>query len=294
MRAKSTNTTLLILTILLCLLVLGLGAYTYSFYSELQENESQLIKDKQLIEQELEQEIVRYTTLLEKNNALSLEMSIAKERLEAFKKRIDSSEVTRSIVQQYQMELSKLRKERELFFRQNDSLKQETRRLSDLQERTQSSLDSLTRQREKISAPALTQETPAILKKPFITISNMQIYGVIQRNSGKFVNTTRAARAQMIRVCYKVDANEHITASELTFYVRVVNQENKLVGIERSVILDTGEQLSYNTQTSIQYKNQSYKVCELVLPVRPFSKGDYKIEIYGNQGLITSADLSLK
>ncbi len=292
MRTKNTNTTLIVLTILLCLVVIGLGAYTYSFYNEVKENESQLLKDKELIQAELDEEIVRYSQLLEEKNSLSSNLTVAKERLEAFQKRIDSNEVTRSIVQQYQLELRQLRKEREVLFRQNDSLQQETRRLFNLQERTQNSLDSLTKVKQVIPKPQIVLSEPTTLPK--ITISNMQAYAVIQRNSGKFVNTTRAARAQMVRVCYVVDANEGIPASELTFYVKVFDDKNKLIGIERKITLDNGEQLQYNTETSISYQKKEYKICELVLPVRPFGKGVYSIEIYDTQGLVFAADLTLK
>lgn len=292
MRTKNTNTTLLILTILLCLVVVGLGAYTYSFYNEVKENENELLKDKELIKAELDDEIVRYSKLLEEKNVLSSQLSVAKERLEAFQKRIDSNEVTRSIVQQYQLELRQVRKEREVLFRQNDSLQQETKRLSDLQARTQNSLDSLTKTREVIPEKTTLENTP--ITTPKITTSNLQAYGVIQRNSGKFVNTTRAARAQMVRVCYEVDKLDDIPAAELTFYVKVRNEKNKLIGIERKVTLDNGESLSYNTETSINYQNQTYKICELVLPVRPFGKGIYRIEIYNLQGFVSATELTLK
>ena len=293
MRNKSTNTTLLILTTLLCLVVVGLGAYTYSFYTKVKDNETQLLKDKELIQAELEEEIVRYTRLLEEKSILMSELSVAKERLEAFQKRIDSNEVTRSIVQQYQMELRQLRKERELLFRQNDSLQQETTRLSDLQRRTQNSLDSITKQREQTQRESLVPEIvkPAVSK---ITLSNIQAQGVIQRNSGKFVNTSRAVRAQMIRLCYQVDENNKIPVSEFSFYVKVLNQNNKLIGIERTKTLETGEKILYNTETTIAYKQKPYKVCELVLPIASFSKGIYTIQIYSEQGMLSSTNLTLK
>jgi len=293
MRNKSTNTTLVILTILLCLVVMGLGVYTYSFYNELKENETQLIKDKELIQSELDEEIVRYSKLIEGKSALTSELSVAKERLEAFQKRIDSNKITRSVVQQYQMELRQLRKERELLFRQNDSLQQEIRRLSDQQARTQNSLDSIAKQREiaRVTEVLKTSPTPPA---PIITLSKIQSQGVIQRNSGKFVNTTRAARAQMIRLCYEVDANPEIPVSEITFYVKVTDEKNKLIGIERTTSLATEEKINYNTETKIAYQQKPYNICELVLPVSSFSKGVYTIEIYSNQGLLSSTNLTLK
>ena len=292
MPSKSTNTTLLILTILLCMVVLGLGAYTYSFYNEVKENKNELIKDKALIKAELDEEIVRYGKLLQDKSQMSLELSRAKERLEALQKKIDSNEITRSVVRQYQEELRQLRKESALLFRQNDSLQQETKRLSDLQERTQNSLDSITKERRELLKEISNER--AVAAAPRIRLSNIQAQGVIQRNSGKFVNTSRAGRAQMVRLCYMLDAVQDLPATQMTFYVKVLNSSDKLIGIERSVILDSGEKLSYNTETSIQYKNESHKICELVLPIQSFGKGDYNIAIYDKYGLLETTGLTLK
>jgi len=292
MPSKSTNNTLLILTILLCLVVLGLGAYTYSFYNEIKENKKELIKDKALIQAELDEEISRYGMLLKEKSALSSELAVAKERLVGLQKRIDSNEITRGIVQEYQLELKKLRRQREVLFKQNDSLQQETIRLSDLQERTQNSLDSITKERSKVVI--LEPEQTTIAAQPSISISNLEAQGVIQRNSGKFVNTSRAGRAQMLRLCYEVDENKDAAISEVTFFVKVLNSSNKLIGIERFTTLDSGEKLSYNTETSIQYQKESHKVCQLILPIRPFQKGTYTIEVYNKRGLLTATKIALK
>lgn len=293
MRKKSTNTTLVVLTILLCLVVLGLGAYTYSFYNQVKESENQLQKDKQLVETELQEEIVRYNKLLLENNLLSSQLSQAKDRLEAFQKRIDSNQFTRSVLQQYQLELRQLRKERESLFRQNDSLTQETQRLSQRQERTQKSLDSLKSQRQEpvvIVQESEQKSNPASL----LTVSKVKVYAVIQRNSGKFVSTSRAARAQMLRICYEVIATQPLSNPELTFYVKVTNEENNLIGIERFATLDSGEKLSYNTTTTFNYPNKPYNICDLVLPVSKFSKGAYTVQIFGEQGLLSTTNLTLK
>ncbi len=290
---KNTNTTLLILTILLCLVVVGLGAYTYSFYNEVKENQNQLVKDKELIQSELNEEINRYGKLLEENNEMSSQLSLAKKRLEDLQKKIDSNEVTRSVVQQYQLELRQLRKEREFLFKQNDSLQQETRRLSDLQEKTQNSLDSITKERD-LALLDRKKDTIRAINTPQITISSLQAKGVIRRNSGKYVNTSRAGRAQMVRLCYQVDPNLKLPNSQLTFYVRMLNRDKRLIGIERSVVLESGDKLSYNVETSIQYKNELYRICELILPIHSFGKGNYEIEIYNKYGLLETTDLILK
>lgn len=292
MRKKSTNNTLLVLTLLLCLVVIGLGAYTYSFYNQVKASEAQLQKDKELVETELREEIIRYNKLLAENNQLSSQLSQAKDRLEAFKNRIDSNEITRGVLQQYQLELRKLRKEREVLFRQNDSLTQETQRLSQLNERTQYSLDSLAN--EKQTPVVAAKEQQEVARLPKFNVSGIKAYGVIQRNSGKFVNTTRAARAQMLRVCYEISATQALRDPELTFYVKVTNEQNKLVGIERFVTLDSGQKLAYNVATSITYHNKPYSICELVLPISSFGKGVYTVQIYSDEFMLATTDVTLK
>lgn len=293
MRNKSTNTTLLVLTILLCLVVIGLGAYTYSFYNQVKESENQLLKDKQLVEAELQEEIVRYDKLLSENSQLTSQLSQAKDRLEAFQKRIDSNQVTRGVLQQYQLELRKLRKEREVLFRQNDSLTQETQKLTVANKRIQNSLDSITSTRKE--PVVVTNElTPIVKPEPKVSVSNLKAYGVIQRNSGKFVSTSRAARAQMVRICYEVMAVQPLPDPALTFYVKVTNAKNNLIGVEHFVTLRSGEKVSYNATTSITYQNQPYNICELVLPLSTFAKGVYTVQILSDRGVLATTDLTLK
>jgi len=137
MGTKSTKNTLLILTILLCLVVVGLGAYTLKVHGEMQENESRLKEEKAIIAQELKEEIKKYTDVLTEKNMLSNQLSDAKENLEALQKRLDSNEITQSTVRAYRIELNKMRRERELLFKQNDSLLNETERLAKLNEDNQ-------------------------------------------------------------------------------------------------------------------------------------------------------------
>lgn len=296
MRNKSTNTTLLILTILLCLVVAGLGAYTYSFHTKVKENETQLVKNMLLLKAELKEEIDKYSLLLEEKKALSSELIIAKERLEILQKMIDSNEITSSVVHQYQIEIRQLREEWKVLFNQNDILKQEARRFFNLHDHTQNSLDSITK--KSISLPiidiVIKDRPEVIVPETQIKVTNLQAYGVIQRRSGKFASTSRATRAQMVRVCYVVEMTELSYPSERIFYVRVIAKNDKLIGIERKITLEMGNKLAYNTETNIGYQSQPYTICELVLPIKAFNKGDYKVEIYNSKGLLKATNLILK
>ncbi|WP_299212013.1 hypothetical protein [uncultured Dokdonia sp.] len=293
MSTKSTKNTLLLLTILLCVVVLGLGAYTVKFYGEVQENESQLKEEKAFIEQELKEEIKRYNEVLSEKNILENELSDAKEHLEDLQKRLDSNKITQSIVRAYRIELTKVRRERELLFKQNDSLLNETERLAKLQAETQDALEKATK-----AQSTLENDNKALIEKinigAQITASNLIVRGVIQRNSGKFLNTSRANRAKMVRICYEVNENKLAKAGTLNFFVQVLNGQGKMIGVPREEKLSNGESIRFNSRTSIPYSNKPFNVCELVLPVQTFEEGTYTVNVFHEDRLLLTSPLVLK
>ncbi|MFT5890815.1 MAG: hypothetical protein ACI9Y7_000913 [Dokdonia sp.] len=293
MSTKSTKNTLLLLTILLCIVVISLGAYTVKFYGEVQKNESQLKEEKALIEQELKEEIKRYNDVLTEKNILANELYDAKKHLEDLQKRLDSNEVTQSIVRAYRIELTKIRRERELLFKQNDSLLNETERLAKLQAATQDALEKATKAQNTLetSNKALTEKLNLGAQ---ITASNIIVRGVIQRNSGKFLNTSRANRAKMVRICYEVNENKLAKARDLNFFVQVLNSQGKMIGIPREEKLSNGKNIRFNSRTTIPYSNKPFNVCELVLPVQTFKEGTYTVNVFNEDRLLLTSTLDLK
>lgn len=293
MGTKSTKNTLLFLTILLCVVVIGLGAYTLKFYGEVQENESRLKEEKSLISQELQEEIKRYNDVLIEKNILADELSTAKKHLEELQKRLDSNEVTQSIVRAYRIELTKIRRERALLFKQNDSLINETERLAKQQADTQDALEKATKAQKSLetSNKALTEK---INLGAQITVSNLIVRGVIQRNSGKFINTSNASRAKMVRVCYEVNENKLAKAGDLNFFVQVLTSNGDLIGIPRDEKLSNGKTMRFNARTTIPYSNKPFNVCELVLPVQTLKEDTYTVNVFHEDRLLLSSALELK
>ncbi|MEP0263169.1 hypothetical protein [Dokdonia sp.] len=293
MGTKSTKNTLLFLTILLCIVVIGLGAYTLKFYNKAQENEIQLKEEKALISGELEDEIKRYNDILAEESVLTSELSQAKTRIESLQKSLDSNAISRNVVQRYRIELNRVRKEREQLFKQNDSLQKETERLAQLQAETQDALDKETKARA-----ILEDDNQALAQRlnlgAQITASNLLTRGVIQRNSGKFINTTRAGRAKMIRVCYTINENKLAKAEDLHFFVQVLNSKGNMIGIPREEKLSNGKSIRFNSRTTIPYTNKVFNVCELVLPVQEFEKGDYTVNVFHDDALLLTSILQLK
>lgn len=293
MRTKSTNNTLLLLVILLCLVVAGLGFHTYNFQNEVQQREAQLVNDKEKVTAQLEEELLKYGSLIKERDALKGELKQAQSRLLQLKKTLQGDDLSRSKMQQFQTEIQKLRREREFFISANDSLQLETKRLVALQQETQKALDVVTKSQDSIQksnrdlADRLTQGAR-------LTVSNLAARGVIQRNSGKFVNTSRASRVEMMQVCYTVNDNQLAIAGNKAFFVQVLNKQGRLIGVERTEKLPGGYVIKYNTKTTIAFNKTAYTICELILPVQQIEQGDYTVNIYHEGTMLLSTVLSLK
>ena len=293
MRTKSTNNTLLLLVILLCLVVAGLGFHTYNFQNEVQQREAQLVNDKEKVTAQLEEELLKYGSLIKERDALKGELKQAQSRLLQLKETLQGDDLSRSKMQQFQTEIQKLRREREFFISANDSLQLETKRLVALQQETQKALDVVTKSQDSIQksnrdlADRLTQGAR-------LTVSNLAARGVIQRNSGKFVNTSRASRVEMMQVCYTVNDNQLAIAGNKAFFVQVLNKQGRLIGVERTEKLPGGYVIKYNTKTTIAFNKTAYTICELILPVQQIEPGDYTVNIYHEGTMLLSTVLSLK
>lgn len=293
MRTKSTNNTLLILVILLCILVAGLGLYTFDFHNEVRDREAQLVSEKAQVSEQLNAEITKYSTLLKEKEVLEGGLKRSQERLLELRETLQDSEVTRSKMRQFQSEIRRLRIEREFFVIQNDSLQLETVRLAALQEQTQKALDKVTRSQDSIQQ-SNRELSDRLSQGARLSVSNLAVRGVIQGNSGKFRITSRAKRAEMIQVCYKVDDNQLANVSNQTFYVQVLNENGKMIGVERSEKWSNGEEILYNSKTTIPYQKTDYTICELVLPVQQLASGDYTVRIFHDEAMLLSTELSLK
>jgi len=293
MTTKSTNNTLVFLLVLLCLVVAGLGYYTYSFYSEVQERDKLLLTEKEDVSQQLEEELSNYNSLLKERNVLKGDLQQAQNRLVQLQETLKSNEVSRTTVQKFQIEINRLRREREFFVTNNDSLQQETIRLAALQEETQKALDLATKSQDSIQR-SNKELADRLMEGARLSISNLAARGVIQRNSGKFIITSRAQRAEMIQVCFTINDNQLAEAGDRTFYVQVSDSQEKMIGIQRQEKWLDGTEILYNTKTTIPYKKTAYTICELVLPVQQIDVGDYVVKVYHDQKLLLSTSLSLK
>ncbi|MFT5751120.1 MAG: hypothetical protein ACI828_000955 [Flavobacteriales bacterium] len=293
MSAKNTNNTLKFLTLVLAILLVSLGIYTVTFYNEVKDNEAQLQIEKDLIMEELGEEVDRYDLVLRENTVITNRLEAAKIEILALQEKLKAQEATRDVVREYQFELHELRREREFIFKQNDSLIRETQRLSQLQENTQDALNKATLRQDSISSEN-RDLTSKLTQGAQLTASLTSVRGVIQRNNGKFTSTVRASRAEMIQVNYTVNENRLTTTGDMPFYTQITGPSGRIIGTPRDITFDDGTQLSYNNRIIVPYTKVQFKVSELILGSGTFELGTYQILVFQGSRQVLSEILTLK
>lgn len=293
MTEKKNNTALKILTGVLAVALLALGIYTIKFYNEEKENKAILTKEKEVIEDELNDLIIKYDEAIDENQVMDQNLVDARNRIERLLDSVEDNEANLVLISRYRREISNLKSEKDRLFRVVDSLNRQNQMMSQtldstnviLQERTRVS-DSLQTTNQDLSNKV---DRAAQLK-----ITNLRGEGVIVRNSGKLVENDRTRRIDQVRTCFTITANDLAGPGERDMYVQVYNPENELVGDE-IVVEHEGGPMVYSAASKVYYENNELDVCLLANTNEDrLLEGTYKVYIYADATLLGTASFNLR
>lgn len=293
MTEKKNNTALKVLTGILAVALLALGIYTVKFYNEEKENKAILQKEKAVIEDELNDLIIKYDEAIEENEVMDQDLVNARDRIERLLDSVKDYDATYAMNTRLQREISNLKVERERLFRIVDSLSDQNRRMATsldstsiaLQERTRIS-DSLQNTNQNLSNK--------VDRASQLKITGLSGEGVIVRNSGKLVENDRTRRIDQIRTCFTITANDLAGPGERNMYVQVYNPENELVGDEIVVNHDGGPMV-YSAASKVYYENNELDVCILANTQEDrLLEGTYKVYVYAEDVLLGTGSFSLR
>lgn len=293
MTEKKNNTALKILTGVLAVALLALGIYTIKFYNEEKENKAILTKEKEVIEDELNDLIIKYDEAIAENQIMDQNLVDARDRIERLLDSVEDNEANLLLISRYRREIGNLKTEKERLFRVVDSLNRQNQVMSQtldstnvvLQERTRLS-DSLQDTNQDLSNKV---DRAAQLK-----ITNLRGEGVIVRNSGKLVENDRTGRIDQVRTCFTITANDLAGPGERDMYVQVYNPENQLVGDE-IVVEHEGGPMVYSAASKVYYENNELDVCLLANTNEDkLLEGTYKVYIYADATLLGTASFNLR
>lgn len=293
MTETKSNTALKILTGILAVALIALGIYTVKFYNEEKENKVILQKEKAVIEDELNDLIIKYDEAIATNQVMDQNLVDARQRIAVLLDSVKDSEANLVLISRYRREINSLRSEKDRLFRVVDSLSNQNRMLTTAIDSTNMVLAQRVRQADSLSVTNQSLSTK-VDRAAQLKVTNLKGDGVIVRNNGKLVTNNRTRRIDQIRTCFKLTENALAQAGERDMYVQVYNPQNELVGDQLTVQHDGGAMV-YSAASRIYYENEELDVCILSNTDRDkLTEGVYKVYVYAGPNLIGTSSFDLR
>lgn len=293
MTEQKSNNALKILSGVLAVALVALGIYTVKFYNEENKNRELLQQQKSVIEEELNELIVRYDEAIGENEHLDTELMAAREKILRLRDSVQDMEANRIVLDRYRREVAGLKAEKEKLFRVVDSLSNQNQLLTTQIDSTNNMLLERTRISDSIQAQNLSLSTK-VDRASQLKVSGLTGEGVIERNSGRLIQNDRTRRVDKIRTCFTITSNDLAEAGEKEIYVQVYNPGNELVGDQITVEHEGGMML-YSAATKVFYENDELDVCILANALdEKLIEGTYKVLVYTDANLIGATNFNLR
>ena len=293
MNTTSTNKSSKIAIIILAIVLLGTLFYGYQMHQENQATELILENEKTEVLRNLDNMSSLYNEANADNEVANAKLIEAQARLEALVEELKTSKSSISALLKYKKKYFVLESEMEVLLNENATLKFQNALLETTLDSTQVQLNSQLTSNSLLTKQNLSlSETVDAAKK--LSVERLKGYGVIQRNSGKLVPTTRASRVDNLRICYTVPSNLLTETGEKKYFVQVINPKLTVIGSNTPVQFDDNI-LKYSFVSAFNYQNELLDVCDFVTNEEgAYEKGLYTVNVFDQDVLISNTTFTLK
>ena len=277
---------------ILALLLVGLAIFSGALYSEKNENEQILTKEKQQVLADLNALTLQYDEVIADNKIVNDDLIDARERIDNLVDSLTNSQSSVKDLIGYKNLYIKLKKEKELLFEENERLRIENTSLT-------ATLDSTSIQlyETKLFSDALLDQnktlTDVVKNASYLQVLGLDAVGVIERSSGKLIPTERARRSDKLKVCFMIAKNDLVESGDKALYVQVIDPKNNVMGLNNELVFNE-DVLNYSLISSFNYENNNLDICEYISSDEKFETGNYTVNIFNKNALLSSTTLTLK
>lgn len=278
---------------ILAILLIALTVFTFKLYFDNQQNTANLEIQKMDIEEELEELLVNYNIAIEENQTKDKQLIEARDRIEQLLDSVKGAQANLDLIRRYRIEVGQLKTEKEALFKRADSLQNLAEILRTERDSTSFALDETVK---KVDSISLQNEALAkvVAIGSALKVSRLKGEAVLVRNSGKIVETDRSKRADKVRACFTLNANEIAESGDKLLFIQVINPENNVLG-EKSVVNFEDKILTYSATSNVFYDKEELDVCVLVNAAEAdLVPGTYYINVFDGPRLVANSSIDLR
>ncbi|MCU0395905.1 MAG: hypothetical protein MUF29_08345 [Chitinophagaceae bacterium] len=161
------------------------------------------------------------------------------------------------------------------------------------QEKEQVEANLATTQTEKQAIQKTLDETMDVAST--LKASNINIFAVNEKSSGKEKETSTARRADKLRITFDLDENRLAKSGDKELYITVTAPDGSAIATNTSFVTREEGQKPYTSKMTVSYESGKRTPVSFDWKAdKSFQSGSYKIEIYHNGFKIGEGVRSLK
>jgi len=265
----------------------------YKISSDAKTTETALVKDKDTAMEELALLKTKLDAAIAENTSVSDELIAEREKVVKLMADLKKSNGDVASLKKFQAQYNALNSKFNALVKENGLLKDQNLTLVSKVDSLNMALgesmrfnDTLVIQNENLAK--------TVEKASKLTVMNLRTQAIKEKSSGREVETSRARRADKLKVCFSIAQNEVAKSGDRTYYVQIIDSKNNVLGEKRTE--NFGEMsLTYSFTTTVAYENKSVDVCEnLEGNGVDFEKGTYFVNIFDKGTLVSKTSFTLK
>ena len=282
-----------VIVILLTIVLIGISALYFSLskkhnesYKELQQHQADLKAMYGDTKNDLENLLIGYDTLRVKNDTLKTQFENAQKMIDQLK---NERRLNYNALAKYKKEIETMRGVMKSYLKQIDSLNKTVKVVSaenvDLRKKVAVAELEKDKAKEEANEAKNLVKLGSVLRARDITLTAL---------NAKDNAVSRIKNAKKLRVDFVIGANELAAAGHRNIYLCLISPDGYTISSEATPEFDyQGSKKIYSASREIDYQNEDIPV-SIFYSGSGFISGTYKVELYMDDTLIGSAEISMK
>jgi hypothetical protein len=280
MAETKNNNGLKVLAGLLGVILLGTIIYAVNLYQDSKKNEAILLKEKELVVEDLTSLKSEYDKAIMESNQTNEELVAARDNIAKYIDSVSGMKADLATLSRYRGQVNVLKKEREQLLRQVDSLKQSNTMIAMQRDSTFVELEKQNVFNDSLVVQN-TQLADAVQRGSALNLTGFVVDAVRERNNGTLRSTNSAKRTDRLKVCFTVADNVIAEAGDREFYIEVLDPNGNVMGGTNSKTMEDGPSITFTKNTNFFYENAALDVCDYISNYAgEFQKGNYMVNVY--------------
>lgn len=281
----------------IAILAIGLiGSLGYNF-KQSQDVETKQIafvsanNEKSLVINDLTALKLKYDAAISENTSMSDELVIERDKVVKLMNEVKQAKGSVVNIDRYKQKYLDLESKMNSLIAENDGLTKMNSSLIVQRDSTTTVLNNNKIEKENLVVQN-TELTKTVEVASKLIVSNLKASAFKIKNSGKQIETDKASRADALKINFTIAENKIAKTGDKDYYIQVIDANNNVVGDKKVISFDDKE-LNYSFISNVKYENKSVDVSEL-LPGKDFAKGNYFVNVFDKNELVSNSTFVLK